>query len=63
MKSGAIAGVIVMSNNSEWLRLPLVPMIATKVMALGVSESTVSVAVEVAVLPDGRVTLVGENVT
>ena len=63
VKSGAIASVTVRSSNCEWLRLPLVPIIVSEVMALGVPGSTVIVAVEVAVLPAGGVTLDGENAT
>jgi len=61
VKSGAIASVTVRSTNSEWLKLPLVPIIVTDVIVLGVPGSTVIVAVEVAVPPAGGVTLVGEN--
>jgi len=63
VKSGTIAIVIVRSSNCKWLKLPLVPIIVTEVMALGVPESTVIVAVEVAVPPAGGTTLDGENAT
>ena len=63
VKSGVIASVTVRSTNFEWLKLPLVPIIVTEVIASGVPGSTVIVAVEVAVPPAGGVTSAGKNAT
>ena len=55
--------MIVNASGCEWTKLPLVPVIVMVVTSGSVPASTLTVAMDVAVLPPGSVTVGGEKVT